>query len=185
MVPAFLAAALVTLLMTQDWSRADRETTRLPPSAFPNLPTAVRADLERRGCAIPQPYGATAPENVIAGAFTRKGDIDWAVLCSIRRVSTILIYREGSVQNVDRLAPSPDSEFLQVVTYDVGRKPVAGYSRAIGAADAKHIVEHYADFGGPKPPLVDHDGLEDSFVDKGSSIFYWYQGRWLKLTGMD
>jgi len=140
MVPAFLAAALVTRLVVQDWSRADRESTRLLPSAFPILPAAVRADLERRGCTIPQPYGAKSPENVIAGAFTRKGDIDWAVLCSIRRISTILIYREGSVHNVDRLERFPDSTFLQVVAYDAGGNPMPGYSRAIGRADAKQSL---------------------------------------------
>ena len=150
-----------------------------------NLPPAVRADRERRGCTVPQPLGVKSPENVIAGAFTRKGDTDWAVLCSIQRVSTILVYRDGSVQNVDRLAVSPDAAFLQVVDYDTHGNPIAGYSRVIGSADAKHILGHYQDFGGPKPPPMDHVGIEDSYVEKSSSIFYWYQGRWLKLTGMD
>ena len=180
-----LLSAIVATLMVQDWERADVDTRRLPPSAFPNLPPAIRSDLERRGCVIPQSFGAKVPENVISGAFTRRGDVDWAVLCSIRRVSAILVYREGSIHNVDHLRRSPDSAFLQVVSHDLRGNEVAGYSRSIGAVDAKHIVEHSNDFGGPKPPAIDHEGIEDSFVGKGSSILYWHQGRWLRLTGMD
>jgi hypothetical protein len=176
---------LATLSTPQDWERADQDTKRLPPAAFSNLPLEIRTDLERRGCTIPQSFGARAPQNVISGAFTRSGDTDWAILCSIRRVSAILVYREGSVQNVDRIARAPDETFLQVVDRDPRGNPIVGYSRVIEAAGAKHILTHYRDFGGPTPPPLDHDGIEDNFVEKGSSIFYWHQGRWLKLTGGD
>ena len=182
---SLIVAALLALWTLQDWERADLETKRLAPAAFSNLPLDIRRDLERRECTIPQPFGTRDPQNVITGAFTRLGDTDWAILCSVRRVSTILIYREGSVQNVDQIARSTDHSFLQVVDYDPGGKPIAGYSRALGVADAKHILTHHRDFGGPKPPPIDHDGIEDSFVEKGSSIFYWHRGRWLTLAGMD
>ncbi len=95
------------------------------------------------------------------------------------------MYREGSIENVDRIARAPDATFLQVVDRDPRGNPIVGYSRAIEPADAKHILEHHRDFGGPTPPPLDHDGIEDNFVEKGSSILYWYRGRWLRLTGMD
>jgi hypothetical protein len=37
-------------------------------------------------------------------------------------------------------------------------------------ADAKHIASHHQAFGGPTPPPLDHDGIEEHFVEKGSSI---------------
>jgi hypothetical protein len=185
MLRAAVILWLASLSTLQDWERADRETERLPPAAFPSLPPDIRTDLERRGCTIPQPFGGGDPRNVISGAFTRAGDVDWAILCSVRRVSTILVYRAGSIRNVDRIGTGPDSAFLQVVTRDRQGNPVAGYSRAIVPADAKHIMEHHRDFGGPRPPPLDHDRIEDNFVEKGSSILYWHRGRWLTLTGMD
>jgi hypothetical protein len=33
------------------------------------------------------------------------------------------------------------------------------------------------------PPPLDHDGIDDGVVEKGSSVWYWYRGRWLELTG--
>jgi hypothetical protein len=71
-------AALVLLLTmtvavaareTQDWAKADLATTRLPPSAFSELPDPIQKDLTRRGCTIPQPFTGTC-QNVIRGRFT-------------------------------------------------------------------------------------------------------------------
>jgi len=28
-----------------------------------------------------------------------------------------------------------------------------------------------------------HEGIDDPFVEKGPMVWYWYQPRWLKLTG--
>ena len=67
-----MLAVLLALLAVQDWDRADRETKRLSPASVVSLPSAIRADLERRGCTIPQPALATEPMNVIRGQFTRK-----------------------------------------------------------------------------------------------------------------
>ena len=60
-----------------------------------------------------------------------------------------------------------------------------GYSRAVDVATPADIEGHYARWGGPKPPPLDHDGIEDVFVEKGSRVWYWYGGHWLKLTGSD
>jgi hypothetical protein len=139
---------LATLLLLQDWDRAEREIKRLRPSAFRDLPTAVQADLTRRGCTIPQPFTAKTPENVISGAFTRRGQTDWAVLCSINGASSILVFRAASTRMVASMSRLPDFTFLQVVDGNGG----VGFSRAISRADDKHILQHYRDHGGPKPP---------------------------------
>ena len=164
-----------------DLDRADRATIRLSPSAFPELPGAVRRELERRGCVIPQAFSNRTPHNIVRGRFTSSAHKDWAVLCSRRQVSSILVFRSGSVASVLELARQPDRDRLQ----HVGPGGVIGYSRALGVADPKFIKEHHEWYGGPKPPPLDHDGINDMFVGKASVVWYRYAGRWLQLTGAD
>jgi hypothetical protein len=164
-----------------DLERADRATIRLAPSAFPELPRAVRRELERRGCVIPQAFSNGAPHNIVRGRFTSSGHNDWAVLCSRRQVSSILVFRNGSVASVLELARLRDRDRLQ----SVGPGGAVGFSRALGVADPKFIKEHHGWYGGPKPPPLDHDGINDMFLGKASVVWYRYAGRWLQLTGAD
>ena len=163
----------------QDFQRANLATKRLAPATFATLPLEIRRDLEKRGCTIPQAFTATRPGNVISGRFTSAAKTDWAALCSVNRVSSMLVYRGSSVSSVAELASFPDSTFLQVV----GPNGAIGYSRAIVAASAGYIREHNR--GNPRLPQVDHDGVNDLFVQKGSSVWYWDGGRWLELDGAD
>jgi len=173
----FALAAALSSNGAQDWEKADLAINRLPPSAFPELPASVGRELVRRGCTIPQPHGV-AHANVIKGRFTAAGQTDWAVLCSIRRVSSILVFRGGSPPAVAELAPQPYVGLLRVT-----EPGVIGYSRDLTVADADSIRIHYERHGGPKPPPLDHDGIEDSFLESASIVWYWYRGRWLQLTG--
>ncbi|HVH31450.1 MAG TPA: hypothetical protein VNA31_07275 [bacterium] len=160
--------------------RADVQTRRLPPSAFPRLPTTVRTDLERRGCTIPQAWIDTKPGNVISGHFRNDRQLDWAVLCSLKRVSTILVYWAGRADSADQLASAADKDFLQGVGGDS-----VGFSRSIDVVQARFIREHFEQYGGSEPPPIDHEGINDAFVEKASVVRYWYQGKWLALTGAD
>jgi hypothetical protein len=162
------------------WDQADRETRRLPPSAFENLPEPVRTDLERRGCTIPQVWHDSIAGNVASGEFHRPGQTDWAVLCSVSRVSAVLVYQNGIADSVEELAPSPDKNYLQGV--GDGR---IGFSRGIGTAAPRFIRQAYEQYGGPRPPPLDHVGINDAFVGKGSVIWYWHGGKWMQLSGSD
>jgi len=160
--------------------QADRQTRRLAPSVYARLPAAVLADLKHRGCTIPQLWSDTVPGNVVSGHFRKAGQFDWAVLCSINRISRILVYWAGQADSVAELAVSPDKDFLQGVGADR-----IGYSRAIGVASAEVIRQNYQWYGGTEPPQLDHEGIEDAFVEKASVVWYWYEGKWLRLTGAD
>ena len=107
--------------------------------------------------------------------------MDIAVLCSKAQVSSVVVFRGGTTSAVAVLAQHPDEGYLQVV--DVGG--AVGFSRALSVARPSYIREHYAAFGGPKPPPLDHDGINDTFVEKASVVWYWYRGRWLQLQGAD
>jgi hypothetical protein len=162
------------------WAKADGQTRRLHPSAFPTLPSTVVGELQRLGCTIPQTDGELKPHNVVTGRFLSAANHDWAVLCSRDRVSSILVFPNGAVDDVREVEASPDADWLQGM--GGGR---IGFSRAIGVADARYIVSHYEEYGGPKPPLLDHDGINHMFVEKGSTVLYWRQGNWLRLQGAD
>lgn len=163
-----------------DWSRADREIRRLSPSAFPELPANLVQDLRRRGCTIPQAHHKKEPHNVIRGEFARPGQTDWAVLCSINRVSSILVYWTASEKNPAELDKGDDQGYLQHLFGDV-----IGYSRVIEPVGAKGISVHNADFPGPKQRPIDHLGIEDVFVEKASEILYYSGGEWIRLQGAD
>lgn len=163
------------------WELADSATVRLPPTAFKELPEKVVRNLQGRGCTVPQTYLSSKPHNVISGEFARRGQTDWAVLCSRNGESSILVYWRGSAEAVSELAKAPDKVFLQTVT---GGGRIA-FSRAIEPVDRAYILRHYQAYGGRKPPPVSHQGIDDAYVEKSSVVRYFYRGRWLELKGAD
>ncbi len=163
------------------WEVADRETVRLPPSDFSNLPKSVGTDLDARGCTIPQVYCRNCqPHNVISGHFKHSGQVDWAVLCSIDRQSTLLVYWGGSAESVSELSTTADKHWLQGIGGDN-----IGFSHGISTVDAKYITDHAHWYGGELPPHLDHEGIDEWFAEKASSVHYWYEGEWLELRGAD
>ena len=162
----------------QDWERANSDTRRLEPTSFPQLPLSIVQNLRQRGCTMPQPFTSTQPVGVIRGHFTSTAVFDWAVLCSVARTSRVLVFRGGSVTAVDELARYPDATFLQVV----GPGNAVGFSRAIKVASPAHIRSY-----GKQTIVarVDHDGIEDAFIEKASTIWYWSGGEWHELPGED
>lgn len=171
-----------TLPSPQEWDAAERAIVRLKPDAFKNLSPAVRTDLHRRQCSIPQPDGldGAGPHNVIRGRFTSQTSTDIAVLCSKGGVSTILVYRGGDTKDVATLAAMADKGFLQA-----GHAKPIGFSRAIGVASPAQMRIYHEAFGAGKMPRLDHDGIDDAFVGKASIVRYWTGGKWLELQGAD
>jgi len=176
----FFLILILSLVQIDQWEKANREVVRLAPSSFSQLPKTVREELERRNCTIPQVWGAHQPVNVIYGEFLKKGQKDWAVLCSVRLKSSILVLPEKSPQTAFKLEEEEDLNMLQ----GIGDGKI-GYSREIMPVGEAFIREHYKDNGGPKPPPIDHLGINDAFAEKGSVVLYYYQNKWLHLTGSD
>jgi len=178
----WLGAALGLSAQTPEaWGVAARTIRRLPPDSFPQLPPAIRWALKARGCSVPQSFTSERPHNVVAGSFAHAGQQDWAVLCSRQDSSSVLIFWGGA----DAGAPAeftraPDAAFLQ----GIGEGRI-GYSRLLAAASPAQIREYAASFDGVLPKVLDHDGVEDAFAEKGSDVSYLDAGRWLALTGAD
>ncbi len=169
-----------------DFARADSAIVRLEPSAFTALPSPIRRDLERRGCRVPQSFADTRPHNVVRGALSGPGPNDWAVLCSIAGTSRVLIYggapRPGGA-GPDSLALQPDATYLQSGVQD-GSPWRIGFSRRITVATPT-LIRSYAKGSRASVSRVDHAGIEDSFLEKASRIFYFSAGRWRMFPGAD
>lgn len=127
-----------TLEGPPDFQKADNQIIRLPSSSFLALPSRIRRELDRRGCSIPQVSGASKPGNTIKGSFVQSGEIDSAVLCSVNRTASILIFRYSSADGVVELAREADINKLQ----GEGSGQI-GYSRAISPVGREFIMRHY------------------------------------------
>jgi hypothetical protein len=174
-----LILVLITLFPTLFTQTPASQILSVPPSAFPELPANLVQELQRRGCTIPQGQVVNGRTNVIQAEFAKAGQKDWAVLCAARDVSTILVFWNGSEKNPASIAARPHSDYLQ----SFKDRPIL--LRELTAVDRNYIVKHFQAYGGPTPPPIDHYGIDDSFLEKASVIWYFYKGKWLMLTGAD
>lgn len=163
---------------TLDWDRADREVRRLPPSAFSAfLPAQLIKKLNARGCTIPQTFISTEPHNIIRGQFAGAGQFDWAVLCSVQRISSLLVFWGGPAQCASKVASGPDKSALQVI----GEGKI-GYSWKIAVSTKEYVRSRNPDL---QSVSINHDGIESMALEKGSAVYYCHQGKWMYLRGAD
>jgi len=174
---ALIAATQV--MGADEWDDADMKIRRVDPREFKELPIDLIQELKKLGCAVPQTFTSKKRHNVVSGTFAKKGQKDWAVLCSRDRSSSVLIFWGGDKQCPSEILPSKDREWLQ------GTGDGIGYSRAIRAVDKNFIVSHFEAYGGPTPPTILHQGIDEAFIEKASVVHYCHKGKWLRLTGAD
>ena len=100
------------------------------------------------------------------------------LLCSIDRVSSILVFWNGDPVHVAVLGEQPDRDYLQ---RDETGRPV--FSRAIATVDARAVLSRFAGTG--LLPGTPHAGIEDAFLGKGSTVHYYFDEKWVTLPGAD
>jgi hypothetical protein len=179
-VDAIRYSVVPNVPVPDEWDAANARVRRLSPHVFAELPAALKDELAKRQCTVPQTYISTRPHNVIQGEFAKKGQKDWAVVCSTGHMSSILVFFGGSDKDVFQFAAGSDKNYLQ----GIGGGKI-GYSQLIGVVGEDYILEHYKRYGGPTPPPITHDGINVAFVEKASSVLYLEKGEWLSLTGAD
>lgn len=160
-----------------------RQLKKLPVDAFPDLPPAVAETLKRMGCTIPQAYWQPAPggpNNVLRGRFYGADHDSWAVLCGVQETVRLLVFRDETDRNPETLLGGLITSCMQTTGPDS-----AGFSWAITVADEAVIRRYHREFGSSPLPPLDHDGIESHALGKASVIFYWHNGRWLRLPGAD
>lgn len=179
-LPGCLAAVLCLPIVAAAQSQPlSSSIVRLAPSAFHDLPGAVTSALEARGCRIPQTSAATAPENVIHGAFTGAHVREWAVRCSIADTGRILVLQQGArsgVRVVDSLERGPDVGCMQGIGHEQW-----GYSCGLRVRPLR-VVRTWSR---SVPTRIDHDAIESVFVGKSAVAYYFAQGRWHRFVTAD
>jgi hypothetical protein len=176
-----ILSALLFLLSSQGQPQFTKLAIRkLPPRAFRQLPAVIVESLEARKCLIPQYHYDKTPHNVIHGSFTVAKQKEWAVLCSRRGSSSILVFRADKAKFVAEIAAANDDQYLQGDGQDK-----LYYSRVISPVGKDYILEHYKAYGGPEPPPITHEGIDDAFAEKASVVRYFHRGKWLELQGAD
>jgi hypothetical protein len=145
----------------------------LPVSSYPELPSTVVGFLNRRSCLIPQTYEAHRPENVVHASLERAGSSDWAVLCSAQGTVSLLVFFSDTPAQFAVLASSPETVHLEV--HDA--TGVLGFNWGIDPASPEQI--HQAQSGMEhRPPLIDHDALADSVVDRRTIYHFYAKSAW-------
>ena len=150
------------------------------PESFSELPHPIMSSLRKEGCQVPQGtiQGKVVATNVISGYLAKKGQTDWAVLCSRRGSHYIRVFWGGVTKCPSRIDKGKDMSAEEVAQ---GLE----FNRAIDTVDKEFIVRHHKAYGGPTPPPITHVGIAYEYLQKSSVVHYCHRGRWLELTGAD
>lgn len=149
---------------------------RLPVSSFPELPSEIAKRLKERDCMIPQTYEAHRPENVIRASLQRAGSSDWAVLCAAKGQVSLLVFFGSAPGDAVQLATAQETQNLEI--HDPSG--VMGFDWGIDRAspqqvrDARTGMEHH-------PPLLDHDALADTILEKSTVYHFYRKNAWTVL----
>jgi hypothetical protein len=146
---------------------------RLPVSSFPQLPRSIAGELESRGCLIPQTYEAHRPENVIQASLERAGSSDWAALCSSGGTVKLMVFFASSPESPTVLVSEPETARME--THDL--TGVLGFAWGIDPASPRKVHDAQSTMN-HRPPMLDHDALADSFVEKGTVYHYFSKDGW-------
>ncbi|HEU5351161.1 MAG TPA: hypothetical protein VFU55_06160 [Terracidiphilus sp.] len=144
---------------------------RLPVSSFPQLPAQIAAELNARGCLVPQTYEAHRPENVIHASLERAGSSDWAVLCSVHGEVTLLVFFGSHPAQAMQVASAVEVQRLQAQ----GAGDVLGFNWGIDPATPEQVQEAVR---GSALPALDHDAVSDSVIEHQTVYHYFAKGRW-------
>jgi len=148
----------------------------LPVSSFPQLPARVAAELNRRGCRIPQTWQAHGPENVIKASLEQAGSEDWAVLCAVEGDVSLLVFLASGGDPV-QLAEATEISRLQ----PIGSGIRYGFGWGIDPATPEQVYQAQAGLQ-PRPERIDHDALADSSIVRKTVYRFFSHGNWAVLA---
>lgn len=145
----------------QDWPDLRLQT----PDKVRGLNNQLRTDLRDRGCRVPIFTKWDGRHNVIRGAFMRAGSQDIAVLCLVGDDMSIIVYPDGSAQNVQQIRKFPANAYRMIHAVS----PFVLNKRAIRDRATERL------------PEFDHDGIEDGPVGERTETTYFHAGSWINV----
>jgi hypothetical protein len=178
-IPYVPTLIIVVMVWGQSSFAETLKDVYLSPDQFKELPDRVKGEMKKLGCQVPQaPFFES--ENVVQGELAKRGQKDWAAICSVNGRSHIHMFWGGPASCPSELRSSDDRE-------NVWKTPAGNteYYKGIAVVGEKYIREHYKAYGGPTPPLITHDAINDIFFEQASVVFFCHEGKWIELTGAD
>jgi hypothetical protein len=159
--------------------RGERHAYRmnyLPVNSFPELPARVAAELQHRGCRIPQTWQAHRPENVVQASLERPGSEDWAVLCAVDGDVSLLVFFSSGGAPVVLAQETEVSRLLPI-----GEGIRYGFGWGIDPATPEQVHQAQAAIL-PPPDRLDHDALADCTLERRTVYHFFTHGVWTVLT---
>jgi hypothetical protein len=155
-----------------------------PPDSIADLSDVARASLKARHCQIPSEMSGA---NVIFGAFTAKGAMESAVLCSVRDSTRLLVINQ-SCAVVDSMEKTADVSWMQEAEdgkWEYSQYISGARMDALNTVPADTIDNDVVYYGRTFPKPIDHDGIVISFLDKYATTYYKAKGKWYEVTSED
>jgi hypothetical protein len=90
------------------------------------------------------------------------------------------VFAGGRTDSVDEFADEPDLQYLQVVTRD----NKIGYSRVLTSVP-EVVLRKRIGLRTSKLWNIDHNGIEDAFMEKGSTLWYRSGTKWVKRSAAE
>ena len=173
----FIAVLLLFLFVSVQFSqdKSDKplknEIRTVKPSEFkfsdtcPKMPSNIVDYLEENKCLIPQSSIVKKDHNAFQIQFGRRGQKDWAVLCSKDGYSSIWIFWNSSTTNVSQFAKYSDNAFGNGNSF----------FRAIGKDTTKPLTEQNVRQYGEIIPFINTWGIDEQTPEGNFVIYYIYQ----------
>jgi len=149
----------------------------IPPSAFPDLPAAIVQKLTARGCQIPQ-VQRRKRNNVIQGSFIKPWQTDWAILCTTKKVTELLLFPNGSSDQILTIASFRNGfakwEISPMAAHDFPKE----WLPKEGSLQLDHDgISSFAEFG------YQEDGCLYCYSADGK-VLYFDHGQWTEVSGV-
>lgn len=173
---ATLSIAILLPLTAQNQSATPQKLAS--PAAYPYIPKALRAALDKRGCQLPQldKYNAKNPANAVSGHFFNSTQTDWAALCIINDRPRVIVVWGGKT--------ACNEEITTGWPLEVSFAHEPGGGLFLAKASAKIILDYRKFFGDTNTSPVTHEGI--NVGDEHASLIYYCDGKnWLQLQGDD
>jgi len=139
------------------------------PEEFTNLHPAIREELTRRRCRIPQETTTTIPHNLIWGEFDHRGQQDLVVLCVREKSAVAYVFWAGDAARMEVFAFAGHGDTLTVGTPE----------------DIEAHADPTATVTADMPQTIDHDAIEVGCCECCSSYYYRHRGIWFRAPGAD
>jgi hypothetical protein len=154
----------------------------LKPADFPELPVLIQQKLNQLGCVIPQSSDDTTPHNVVSGHFARPGQVDWAVICSKKGKSTVMVFWGRPNACAARpWGPYKDKGINVSLDSNSGKKGLFLRLKVRSPESARAVLEHLRQ----KNANLTHESLEYFHPGTGVRVEYCSSGRWRELWHAD